>query len=339
MNNHPFSPPHARRPSLHLAAAASCRIAWLTLSLIAAFPSVAENGELLDRTELVVSAEFFESRPMWASLSNVVQRVRFWKFTYESDGLKVGGYMAAPRRNDHSPLPCIIENRGGNRDFGAWTDTNALWLAPLADAGYFVIASNYRGSPGSEGRDEFGGADVNDVLNLLPLIDSLNEEVDPARIGMQGWSRGGMMTYLALTRTQRIVAAVIGSGEADLEEAIKLRPEMETYVIDQLVPGYATNKVQVLQARSALRWPEKLAKTTPILLLAGTADWRVNPMNSLRMAEKLYEQRHPYRLVIFEGGDHGLSEHRDETDRMIHDWFHRYLRDRKPWPSLVPHGR
>jgi dipeptidyl aminopeptidase/acylaminoacyl peptidase len=180
---------------------------------------------------------------------------------------------------------------------------------------------------------------VNDVLNLLPLIDSLKEEIDPARIGMEGWSRGGMMTYLALARTKRIAAAVVGSGEVDLEEGIKLRPEMETNVIGELVPGYATNKVQALRARSAIHWPEKLAKNTPILLLAGTSDWRVNPMNSLRMAEKLYQQRHPFRIVMLEGGDHGLSEHRDERDRIIRDWFNTYLRDRKPWPSLEPHGR
>jgi len=57
------------------------------------------------------------------------------------------------------------------------------------------------------------------------------------------------------------------------------------------------------------------------------------------MAEKLYQQRHPFRIVMFEGGDHGLSEHRDERDRITLDWFNTYLRDRKPWPSLEPHGR
>ena len=149
-----------------------------------------------------------------------------------------------------------------------------------------------------------------------------------------------MMTYLALTRTKRIAAAVIGSGPTDLEKMIQLRPEMETdVIIAELVPGYATNKAQALRARSAIHWPEKLAKETPILLLAGTGDWRVNPMDSLHMAEKLYQQRHPFRLVTFEGADHGLSEFRDERDRITLEWFNTYVRDRKPWPSLEPHGR
>jgi dipeptidyl aminopeptidase/acylaminoacyl peptidase len=300
-------------------------------------PAVAENGKLLDRSDLAIRDDTLKAGQLPASLIDAVQRVRFWRFTYESDGLKVCGYMAAPRQN--GPLPCIIANRGGNRDFGALTDTNCLRFARLADAGYFIIASNYRGSPGSDGQDEFGGADVDDVLNLLPLIDSLKGEIDPTRIGMEGWSRGGMMTYLALCRTRRLAAAVIGSAEANLEDGIKRRPEMETQVIGELVPGYSTNKAQALQSRSAIHWPEKLPKETPILLLAGTGDWRVNPMESLHMAEKLYQQKHPFRLVIFEGGDHGLTEYQAERDRIIREWFDHYLRDRKPCPSLEPHGR
>ena len=49
-------------------------------------------------------------------------------------------------------------------------------------------------------------------------------------------------------------------------------------------------------------------------------------------------QKHPFRLVFFEGGDHGLSEHRDEVNHLGKDWLDRYLRERKPWPNLEPHG-
>jgi dipeptidyl aminopeptidase/acylaminoacyl peptidase len=184
MNQQPFSPCHPRMDGLHRGAVALSHTALVILYVTGRLTASAENGKLLDRTEFILPDTVFKTGQPGSSFSNLVQRVRFWRFTYESDGLKVCGYMAAPRRS--GPLPCIIENRGGNRDFGAWTDTNALRLASLADASYFMIASNYRGSPGSEGRDEFGGADVNDVLNLLPLIDSLKEEIDSTRIGMLG---------------------------------------------------------------------------------------------------------------------------------------------------------
>ncbi len=68
---------------------------------------------------------------------------------------------------------------------------------------------------GGEGREEFGGADVDDVLNLIPLLGSF-PQADTSRIGMYGRSRGGMMTYIALTKTDRIAAAIVDAGEANL---------------------------------------------------------------------------------------------------------------------------
>lgn len=148
-----------------------------------------------------------------------------------------------------------------------------------------------------------------------------------------------MMTYLALTRTDRIRAAVIGAGVTDSFAAVADRPEMEQYVYAELVPGWAENRTTALEARSAIRWPEKLHKATPLLLLHGSADWRVHPSQALRMATALYEANHPFRFVFFEGGDHGLTEYRAEVNRLRKDWLDHYVRDGKPWPSLEPHGR
>jgi len=57
------------------------------------------------------------------------------------------------------------------------------------------------------------------------------------------------------------------------------------------------------------------------------------------MASALYENKHPFRFVFFEGGQHSLVEHRAEVDRLARDWLDYYVRDRKPWPSLDPHGQ
>jgi len=94
-------------------------------------------------------------------------------------------------------------------------------------SGYVIVASQYRGNGGGEGKEEFGGKDVNDVLNLIPLLSNM-PQADTARIGMFGWSRGSMMTYLALTKTTTIKAAVVGSGLTDLITSLKERPEPET---------------------------------------------------------------------------------------------------------------
>ncbi len=147
------------------------------------------------------------------------------------------------------------------------------------------------------------------------------------------------MTYIALTKTDRIAAAIIGAGMADSFDTITRRPKMERNVYSEIIPGYWEKKESALEVRSAVRWPQKINKMTPILLLHGSSDWRVHPSQALRMASLLYENKHPFRLIFFEGGDHGLSEHREEVNRIVKAWLDRYVRDRKPWPSLEPHGR
>jgi dipeptidyl aminopeptidase/acylaminoacyl peptidase len=265
----------------------------------------------------------------------ILEEVAVSAITYASDGLKVKGYLAVPKKGDK--LPAVIYNRGGNRSFMEITDEAAiLRLGGLARAGYIVVASQYRGNDGGDGKEEFGGADVNDVLNLIPLLESLSR-VDATRIGMYGWSRGGMMTYLALTRTDRIAAAIVASGVTDLPDMLSRRPEMGDVFVE-LIPNYADQKDEALAARSAARWPERLSKKTPILILAGTADWRVHPKQALDMAAALLDAKRPFRLVMFEGGDHALADYRPEVDRLVQDWLDRYVRDRKPWPGLDPHG-
>lgn len=299
----------------------------------------AQDGKLVDSTAVqltdddVQRVENFD--PEFAFLLN---QFDLKAITYLSDGLKVKGYVAMPKTGNK--LPCVIFNRGGGPQPEFWlTDRRAAYiLGRFASYGYVAVATQYRGNAGGEGKDEFGGVDVNDVLNLLPLLDSV-PEADATRVGMYGESRGGMMTYLALTKTNRINAAIVLGGTADLFDNSKRRPEMENEVYRAFIPNYATDKETALAARSAVRWPEKLHKNTPILLLHGGADWRVHPHQALTMATQLYETKHPFRFVFFEGGDHGLSEHRQELNRLVKDWLDRYVRDKTPWPSLEPHGK
>jgi len=269
-------------------------------------------------------------------LADKTGAVELRKIRYRSDDVIVNGYVAIPKTGDK--LPCLITNRGGNTTLGVWTDeAAAVVLVKEAGWGYVVAASQYRGANGAEGTDEYGGADVDDVLNLIPVLES-EPRADTSRIGILGTSRGGMMAYLALKRSNRFAAAVINSGLADLTAMRTERPEMER-VWSKMIPGYATARDSVLTARSAVRWADKLNKSTPILLLHGTADWRANPRsNAINMAAALFDAKHPFRMVIFEGAQHGLLEHREEADRIVRDWLDRYVRDRKPWPSLEPHG-
>ena len=261
-------------------------------------------------------------------VARFIREVECLRVGYGSDGLTVEGFILKPRTlKAGEKRPVIIYNRGGN-PFVALIDQEKLYgLRKFVYAGYVVVASQYRGGGASEGRDELGGADVDDVLNLIPLIDSL-AYADGSRIGMFSWSRGGMMTYLALARTPRIAAAVIAAGPTDLALAFKMRPEMEGVAL-RLIPNYAQDKANAIASRSAVLWAEKLPKSTPLLLLQGSEDRNIDPSDVLHMALRLYEMKHPFRLVFFEGGSHGLNEHAAEVDRLIMGWFDGHLRGTK----------
>lgn len=273
--------------------------------------------------------------PLSLRNEDILDGIEIYNLTYLSDGLKVKGMMVKPEKS--GKYPCIIYNRGGNRDFGALDKRIvAFFLGNLAKEGYIVIASQYRGNAGGEGQEEFGGKDVNDVLILTEVLKEV-EEADTSRIGMYGWSRGGMMTYIALTRTDKIKAAVVGGANSDL--TVIDRPNMETGVYAELIPNYEENKEEELTKRSAIYWADQFPKNVPILLLHGNADWRVKSTNSLKLALEFEKYRIPYRLKIFEGGDHGIREFRLEVEKDIINWFNRYLRDGEALPNMEFHGK
>ena len=271
----------------------------------------------------------------WKKEYQYLDSIAIFKIQYLSDGLKVNGLMIQPK--SAKKVPCIIFNRGGNRDFGTLTLNTALRLGKLASEGYVVIASQYRGNGGSEGQEEFGGKDINDVITLIDVLKEV-DIADTEKIGMYGWSRGGMMTYIALTKTDKIKAAVVGGAPSSQYESIKDRPGMEEQVLAELIPNYEKNKEIELDKRSPVKWANQFSKKVPILILHGTSDWRVKPQQSLNMAQEFTKYRIPYRLIMFEGGDHGILEFKDEVEDNVVNWFNRYLKKEEPLPNMEYHG-
>jgi dipeptidyl aminopeptidase/acylaminoacyl peptidase len=260
--------------------------------------------------------------------------VETFKITYFSDGLLVNGYLSKPKEAGN--YPCIIYNRGGNRDFSKLTDKRAgNLLGKLAGYGYVVIASNYRGVDGGKGKEEFGGSDIMDVLNLFEVLKEI-ESADTNRIGMYGWSRGGMMTYLALTKTDKLKAVAVGGAPSDL--TIIDRPEMEQNVYAELIPNYYENKEAELKKRSAIFWVENFPKDVPVLVLHGSSDWRVKASQSINLALEFEKHSIPYRLKIFEGADHGISQFKDEVEKDVLDWFNRFVKNKESLPNTTLNG-
>lgn len=267
-----------------------------------------------------------------------LENIKLEELFYMSDGLRVKAILASPIKEGKHPV--IIYNRGGNREFGKISPKKMVYnMAEMARWGYVVIGSQYRGNDGGDGQEEFGGADINDVISLLPLIKS-QSNTNPDRIGMFGISRGGMMTYLSLMETDEIKAAAVIGGVTDLSLMNDSRGGvMEQYVYSQLIPNYWEHKDSLLKQRSAITRLDEISKTTPMLIMHGTSDWRVVPEESYNIAHEFQQRKIPYRLVMFEGADHGLSENREEAYNMIKSWFDKYLKNDEELPNLEPHGR
>lgn len=272
----------------------------------------------------------------WSKSFAYIDSLQINEITYWSDSLRVNGYIVQPKKL--GKYPCIIWNRGGVKEYGALSLIRvSAMLGKLASKGYVVIATQYRGNGGSEGQEEYGGAEINDVLNLFNVLDEL-PTADTSKIGMFGGSRGGMMTYIALTKTDRIKTAAVLAAPSDEKQSITDRPSMENSFFE-LVPNYEQNKEIELNKRSAVKWVDKFPKNVPILIIHGNADWRVKSSQSLKLALKLDEARIPYRLVIFEGADHGISEFRRAYYNTLIMWFDAYLKQGIKLPNMRYHGR
>lgn len=296
---------------------------FLTTLLFLLFISAgfAQNGKILRKKQLDLS-----QTPIWKKITQNdtllpayahLDKLDIYFIIYQSDSLKVKGLIMEPKKAGKYPV--VIFNRGGNRDFSQLTPgTLIMATSKLAAEGYVILGSNYRQ------KDEFGGAEINDVLNLTETAKYV-EKADTSRIGMFGWSRGGMMTYLALQKSTKIKTAIVGNGAADLFNTITYRPKMETGVFAECIPNYWENKEAELKKRSALYWADELNKTSSLLILCGTQDKRVNPEQAKSMARKLEEINYDFELMTFDT-NHFFTGKRKELNAAVIQWFNQRLK-------------
>ena len=254
-------------------------------------------------------------------------------FVYQSDAFRVKGFVVLPTTKSVSKHPVVIFNRGGNDVRQHTLNYSKLFKFhfPLAEAGYIVISSQYRGAkvwkhfdPEIHGRDEFGGADVGDIHNLIPIIEGI-ASADNSNIGMLGWSRGAMMSLLAAKQMPNVKALVLGGTPVDLLSMTKERPKMEQHVFSRLIPDYATHKTAQLKARSAIYWPDDIKRNTPILMFHGTTDWRVSIAPAREFAQMMQTREAPIEFIEFPNGSHGLWENMDSVRQNTIQWFNSNL--------------
>jgi tetratricopeptide (TPR) repeat protein len=157
---------------------------------------------------------------------------------------------------------------------------------------------------------------------------------DPDRLGVGGWSYGGILTDWTIYRSNRFKAAIAGAGIANAfagygTDHYQYEYEAELGLPWKNAPGWAKLSKPFLEA-------DKIK--TPTLFLCGEVDWNVPLINSEQMYQALRRLGVPTELVVYPGESHGLkvpSYLKDRYERYL-AWYDRYL---KPAPAAAAPAR
>lgn len=251
------------------------------------------------------------------------------RILYDVDRIEVSGVRVTPKELPSEGVPLVFFNRGGSGGYGMMTSLQITYLMhPLAKFwdGAIVLGSNYRGNDTEnaldEKLDEFGGADVADVMQLIEIGKQM-PQWDGKNIFMAGWSRGGMMAALAMKQGAELTAVSTIGGAFDLMEMLKRDGMRGTY--ERRIGIQSEEKLmEDLRERSAICWPEKIS--APIQIQHGDADAQVNVQCAETLAKQLTELGAENELILYEGGDHYLNRKREEVLATIERWFTHYKR-------------
>lgn len=229
-------------------------------------------------------------------------KVKTYFVCYQNGECTVEAYISVPKKyfRKQGQYPFMIYNRGGNRDYGINTPKDIAYLADTF--GMMVVASQYRGAAGSTGEDEFGGRDVEDIIKLLDICESLTI-IDMDKCYMLGASRGGMMTYQVISRDDRVDKAVVVSGIADVFDVYEKRHDMRS-VLKELIGGTPKEVPEEYEKRSAVYFAKDIL--CPVLIIHSKQDEKVPYTEAENMVECLEEASMEYKFVVYEDDVHGF---------------------------------
>jgi dipeptidyl aminopeptidase/acylaminoacyl peptidase len=256
-------------------------------------------------------------------------------FSFPSrDGTIIHGLMVKPA--DYHPggsYPTILWIHGGPNgedSHGLAADTYPLELERqwFAAHGYVVLAVNYRGSSGRGAA--FAQAIVADwghkeVADLLAAVDyAVREKIaDPHRLGIGGWSYGGILTDYVIASDTRFKAAISGAGSAD-QIAMYGADEYIVQYNAELQPPWAATPLW-LKVSYPFFHAERIK--TPTLFLGGDKDFNVPVAGGEQMYAALRTLGVPTQLIVYPGQHHLLTRPSYIKDRLQRylAWFDRYL--------------
>lgn len=243
------------------------------------------------------------------------------------DGTPIHGFLVRPLDyQSGTRVPTVLNIHGG--PVSQFSNEFDLEWQLLAAEGFAVVAANPRGSSGRGEKfstaiyADWGNKDSQDVLAAVDYAVSIGV-ADPERLGVGGWSYGGILTNQVIARDRRFKAAISGAGQSNA------------------LAGYGTDQyVREYEAELGTPWgnPDVYQRVsfpffhadriiTPTLFMCGEKDFNVPLLNSEQMYQALKSLGRETQLVIYPGQFHGISVpsyRRDRQTRYL-AWYKRYL--------------
>src|SRR6202035_529440 len=201
----------------------------------------------------------------------------------------------------------------------------------FATHGFVVLAINYRGSTGRGAKfarsilADWGHREVEDLLAGVDY--AVGKGIaDPARLGVGGWSYGGLLTDYAIASDTRFKAAISGAGSGN---------QLSTYGADQYIVEYNAelgppwrNPALWLKVSYPFFHADRIR--TPTLFLGGDKDFNVPVAGGEQMYQALRTLGVPAQLIVYPGEYHVLTRPSFLVDRFRRylDWMDKYLKDK-----------
>ncbi len=231
---------------------------------------------------------------------------RFFAFK-NTGGTLLNGWMMKPANFDSTKkYPVYMYAYGGpgsNECNNGWDGTDFFWHSLLTQEGYIVACVDNRGTLG-RGREfkhstylQLGKLETLDQIDAAKYLGGLSY-VDPSRIGFQGWSFGGYMAALMISKGADVIKA-----------AVSVAPVTNWKYYDNIYTERFLRKPQDNKSGYEDNSPTNFVKNIKgkYLLIHGSADDNVHLQNSMEMAAELVKNNIPFDFMIYPNKSHGIS--------------------------------
>jgi dipeptidyl aminopeptidase/acylaminoacyl peptidase len=258
--------------------------------------------------------------------------------------LIISAYTFFPKKLDRArKQPLIVLVHGGvHSDFSSGS---AHIVRELLEQGYAIIAPDYRGSTGyGQGfyrRIDYGGRENDDVLLGRNWMLETYDFLDPKRVGIVGWSHGGLIALMNIfEHPEAYAAAYAGVPVSDLVARMGYKSEgyRSLFSAPYHIGKTAEDDVKEYLRRSPVSHAQKLS--TPLLIHTNTTDEDVNVLEVERLIAALKAAGKTFDYKIYQAAPGGHAFNRldtklaKESRREIYRFLAPYLKpDRPPAPG------